>query len=180
MAVTIKQTESAPSSYPVIDGLSEAAAPFADVAWQRIESYSAFRSTVRDVVWIVEGCGEWSPRLMPATIATVEVWSRAGVWEACELPASPLGGYWLAASGPYRFTGSAGSTPSPDVIPAAIKEAVRRLCEYMAARAGKQGATRESVTAGSVNVSTSRSASWMAEALQNSGAADLLRPYRRA
>lgn len=180
MAVIIKQTEGTPGSYPSIDGLSEAAAPFLNVAWARIEAYTAFRAALRDVQFVVEGCGEFSPPLMPVTITGVEVWSRAGEWEACELPASPLGGYWLAASGPYRISGTAGSAPSPDLVPAAVKEAVRRLAEYMAAKPGKQGAYREAVTAGSVSVQTSRSASWMAEALQNSGAADLLRPYRRA
>jgi hypothetical protein len=179
MAVTIKQTESPPAGYPAIDGLSAAAAPFEDVAWQRIEAYCAYRSTIRDVVWIVDGCGEWCPPLMPATIATVEVWSSAGEWESCEVPASPLGGFYLASSGPHRFTGTAGSTPSPDVVPAAVKEAVRRLAEYMAAKPGKPGATAERVTAGSVSVSTTRSATWLANALAASGAADLLRVYRR-
>ena len=39
---------------------------------------------------------------------TVEVWSRAGEYEAVELIPSPLGGYLLPCTGPYRFTGTVG------------------------------------------------------------------------
>jgi len=180
MSTTIKQTEAAPASYPAIPSspaILSAAAAALDPAmiWQRIESYVAHRWTEREVTWIVEGPGEWNPPLTPATITTIEIWSRAGEWEAVEVPAAPLG-YWLPGSGPYRFTADVGGGD----LPANVLEAFRRLAEYMAARAGKQGAYRESVQAGSVSVQTSRSASWMAEALQNSGAADLLRQYRRA
>jgi hypothetical protein len=57
MAVTIKQTEAIPASYPG-DG---------DPAiWQRLESYIAHRFTSRAVVWIVEGCGEWTAAGGPA------------------------------------------------------------------------------------------------------------------
>lgn len=181
MTTTIKQTEAAPESYPTIPTspaiLSDAAAALDPVfIWQRIESYVAHRWTERDVTWIVEGPGEWSPPLSPATISTVEIWAGDD-WESVTPDAAPLG-YWLPGAGPYRFTGTVGDDDAD--LPANVLEAFRRLAEYMAARAGKQGATREAVQAGSVSVTTSRSASWLAEALANSGAADLLRPYRRA
>jgi hypothetical protein len=125
----------------------------------------------------VEGCGEWSPPLSPTTISTVEVWSSANEWESVEIPASPSGGFYLPSSGPYRFTGTAGDDAD---VPAVVSEAFRRLAEYLAARPGKAGATSESISAGSITLAHRRSASWQASAVQNSGAGDLLRPYRRA
>jgi hypothetical protein len=177
MTVTIKQTESEPEEYPdAPDGLSTAAAALnAAVVWERIESHVAHRWAERDVEWIVEGPGEWHPPLTPATISTVEVWSSADEWESVTLNPSPLGGYWLPASGPYRFTATVGAAE----VPAVANEAFRRLAEYMAAKPGKPGATSESITAGSISISHRRSESWLANALQNSGAADLLRGYRR-
>jgi hypothetical protein len=171
MAVTIKQTEGAPSSYPVLSPPIE----LNDIAWQRVEEWIAHRFTARGVTWIVEGPGEWTPPLTPATITTIEIWT-GGAWEVITPDASPLGGYWLPGCGPYRFTGTVGG----GLIPANVWEAVKRLAAYLNAQPGKPGARSESVTAGSVSVSSSRSASWMAQAMQNSGAADLLRSYRRA
>jgi hypothetical protein len=177
MAVTLKQTESVPEAYPEIDGLSEAATAILPAVWRRIEAYAAFRTTERDVSWIVEGCGEWMPPLTPAMIATVEIW-QADAWTAVTLPPSPLGGYVLPGVGPYRFTGTAGDDDAD--VPPLLLEAVRRTVEYLAAKPGKPGVRSESVTAGTVSLSTTRSPTAMAEALQNSGAADLLRTYRRA
>jgi hypothetical protein len=177
MATTIQQTEAIPDAYPdAPDGLSTAAAALAPaLIWQRIESYIAFRWSARDVVWIAEGTGMWRPPLAPATIATCEIWNGTA-WETVTLDPSPLGGFWLPGSGPYRFTGSVGSGD----VPAAVSEAWRRLAEYMAAKAGTPGATTDRIRAGTVEVERTRSESWMAAALQNSGAADLLRNYRRA
>jgi hypothetical protein len=179
MATTIKQHESTPAEYPDPPANLSAAAAALDpaIVWQRIESYTAHRFAARDVSWVVEGPGEWNPPLTPATIATIEIWSGADNWEDVTANAAPLGGYWLPASGPYRFTGTVGDGSEP---PAVVLEAFRRLAEYMAAKPGKPGATSERIGAGSINLSHSRSASWMAAAMQNSGAGDLLRPYRRA
>lgn len=177
-AITISQTEAAPAAYPATpSGLSTAAAALdADMIWQRIETYIAHRWTSRAVTWIVEGCGEWKPPLTPATIATVEVW-ESDAWATEALDPSPLGGYVLAGDGPYRFAGTVGA----GTVPAAVDEAFRRLAEYMAAaNRGAPGTTRERITAGSITVDKTRSASWAGEAMNNSGAADLLRPYRRA
>lgn len=177
MVETIRQTESVPATYPDTSGLTlstAAAALDLDLIWQRLESYIAQRWTSRNIEWIAEGCGDWHPPLSPATIATVEEW-RDDAWETVTLSPSPLGGYVLEG-GTYRFSGTVGSGDAPS----AVLEAFRRLAEYSAGKAGKQGATSESVTAGSVSISTRRSASWIAEAIANSGAGDLLRPYRRA
>ncbi|RWC90047.1 MAG: hypothetical protein EOS32_28780 [Mesorhizobium sp.] len=180
---TIKQTEGTPASYPVPPaGLTSAAAALdASMLWQRIEAYIAHRFTERSVIWIVEGCGEWHAPLTPATITTVERWDRFDMnYVSVDLNASPLGGYCLPG-GTYRFSGSVGSTDSPATAPEIVEEAFRRLAEYMAATLkGTPGLTAERVTAGSVTVEKSRSATWAGEAMSNSGAGDLLRSYRRA
>jgi len=177
MADTIRQDEDMPAEYPEVpDNLSTAAQALdLDLIWQRIEAYVAHRWTARNVTWIVEGRGEWCPPLTPATIATVEIW-QADTWQAATVPPSPLGGYVLPGHGPYRLKGTAGSGD----VPAVVMEAFRRLAEYMAAKPGKPGARSESIGAGSISLSHTRSPAWMAEAIKNSGAGDLLRPYRRA
>jgi hypothetical protein len=177
MATTIKQTEGIPAAYPATPtGLSTAAAALdPDMLWQRIEAYTAWRYTSRAIEWIVEGCGEWHPPLSPATITTVEVW-RNDEWAVATVSPSPLGGYCLPGDGPFRFIGTVGAGTVPEII----NEAFRRLAEYMAAsKRGSPGTTRERVTAGSVTVDKSRSASWAAASMANSGAGDLLRNYRR-
>lgn len=180
MAITLKQTESAPESYPVIPSspaiLSVAAAALDPaLVWQRIESYVAKRWTKRQVEWLVEGPGEFCPPLSPAEVTTIHIWSRAGEWEQCDLVAAPLG-YWLPATGPYKFTATVGGGD----LPANALEAFRRLAEYFASKPGAAGVSHEQITAGTVSRSVTRSSTATAEALQNSGAADLLRSYRRA
>jgi len=178
MATTIKQTEAAPAAYPLAPlGLSTAAAALARaVVWERIESYVAHRWAERDVEWVVEGPGEWHPRLAPATISTVEVWSAADAWETATLAASPLGGYCLPCTGPYRFTATVGG----DDVPATVNEAYKRLAEYLAPKRGAAGATSERISVEGISSrQVDRSAAWMANAMANSGAGDLLRPYRK-
>ena len=178
MAVTLKQTESAPESYPSTVEGEESEPANAEVAWQRIESYIAWRWTEREVVWIVEGPGEWVPPLTPTTIETVEFWSSADEWETANLTPSPLGGYYLPATGPYRFSGTVGVDDSD--VPAAALEAFRRLSAYLIATNGSKGTTSRSVTTGSVSIRTTTDEAVAARGLINSGAGDLLRSYRRA
>lgn len=177
MTTLLSQIEAAPSAYP---SLGSPAPTFATVAWQRIESYIAHRYTSRGVTWVVEGPGEWHAPLSPAVVSTVEVWSRgADVFETATLDASPLGGYWLPCTGPYRFTGTVGGGSPAPTVPEAVTEAVKRLAAYLASKPGTPGATQELLRAGSIETRVFRSASWMASALQNSGAADLLRQFRK-
>lgn len=178
MAATIHIAEAVPAEYPdPPDGLSTAATALDPaMVWQRLEAYTAWRFSPRGVEWIAEGCGEWRPTLKPATIATVEVW-RGEAWEATTLGTSPLGGYLLPGVGPYRFTGTAGEDDAD--VPAAVMEAFGRLAEYLAVKPGKPGVRSESVQAGTVSLSTTRSPTATAEAMQNSGAADMLRGFRR-
>lgn len=177
MAETIRQDEGVPAEYPDAPTNLSAAAAALDPAmiWQRIEAYIAHRWTPRDVSWVVEGCGEWHPPLTPVTVATLDIW-RSEAWETVTLSPSPLGGYCLPGGGPYRISGTVGDGE----VPAAVLEAFRRLAEYMAAKPGKAGASSESISSGSISLSTRRSPDWMAQAMSNSGAGDLLRPYRRA
>lgn len=177
MAVTIRQTESAPDDYPEApEGLSTEATAILDAVWRRIEAYVAFRTTERDVSWIVEGCGEWVPPLKPATIATVDVW-EGDVWTAITLPPSPLGGYVLPGDGPYRFSGTAGDDDAD--VPADLAEAVRRLAEFMSAASESSHPGLRSETVPDIWTGEFDNRA-MARALQDSGAADLLRNYRRA
>lgn len=177
MATIIKQVEAIPASYPAAPaGLSDdAAALDASMIWQRIESYISQRWTARTAQWFVEGPGEWNPPLSPATINTIELWENAS-WTTVTPDASPLGGYCLDGCGPYRVTASVGSGD----VPASVNEAFRRLAEYMAESTDRHGASHFEIDIDGFKTAYDRSPAWLARALQNSGAADLLRPYRRA
>ncbi len=177
MATTIQQVEAGPETYPPLpEGLSVAAAALSSAAiWQRIESYVGFRWTERNVVWVVEGPGDWAPPLMPANVLHVDIWDDLQ-WDTAELDPTPLGGYRLPKEGPYRFEATVGGGD----VPAAITEAFRRLAEYLAAEGEMPGgATKIANGLGELRFETERSINWIARALINSGAADLLRPFRR-
>ena len=177
MAATLKEVEAIPASYPDAPaGLSTAAAALdADALWQRIEAYCRARWTDREVVWTVEGSGAWEAPLTPATLNTVEVW-ESGAWVECTPAASPWGGYDLPGDGPYRITADVGSGD----VPAAVNEAFRRLAEYLADEPDRAGVSSYSVNmGGAIEESYQRSPAWSARAMDLSGAADLLRPYKR-
>jgi hypothetical protein len=180
MAVTLQEIEGAPATWPAVPaGLSVAAAALAPaMIWGRIEAYTSTRYTSRSVVWVVEGPGDWAPRLEPVTIATVEGWTGT-TWTAVTVNPSPFGGYCFPGEGPYRISGTVGG----GTVPALVSEAYRRLAEYLAAADDAPvGATdySTSIGSGAISESFSRAATWVARAMINSGAADLLRPYRRA
>jgi hypothetical protein len=172
---TLSQREEAPESYPT----TSPAITGNDVAWQRIESYIAYRFTPRTVVWVVEGPDEWSPPLAPAAITKIEIWADGGWTDitANAPDASPLG--YCLDGWRYRFTAVVGGGSPAPTVPAIVWEAVKRLAAYLSAKAGTPGARSESISAGSIDISRTRSESWMARAMANSGAADLLRNYRR-
>ena len=175
MAGTLKQDEAVPTYPSTPTGLSTAAAAInAAVIWARIEAYVSARWTTRAVVWTVEGPGDWVPLLTPATITTVEKWSGTA-WVTATPDASPLGGYQLDDL-TYRFSCTVGG----GTVPEAVKEAFRRLAEYLAEDPKTRGANRESYSVGPINTDMRRDPAWLGAAMINSGAADLLRPYRRA
>jgi len=174
----LKRQEAIPASYPGTPaGLSDAALEInPHMIWQRIESYIAHRWTEREVIWTVQGPGEFVPDLTPATITAQEVWDGVS-WIPASLDASFMGGVVLAGQGAYRITATVGGGD----VPAAVNEAVRRLAGYMADASDRAGVSSYSVgMGGAVEESYQRNPAWMARAMQNSGAGDLLRSYRRA
>jgi hypothetical protein len=182
MAVTLKQTENPPASWPFVSRLSEAALAVPQFAlWSRIEAWCSHRWGARPVVWVVEGPGAWEPPLTPAAVSATEKWDGAA-WVADSPPDSPYGGYDLPSEGPWRVTAIVGDT----VVPEAVAEAFRRLAEYVSdgmtlgLRDGHSGARSVSYSVGELTESFTRDPNWMARAMINSGAGDLLRPYRRA
>lgn len=177
MATTIKETEALPSAYPTPpSGLStEAAALNSDAIWQRIEAYCRVRWTERSVVWVIEGPGDWEAPLSPINASSEDVWSD-GAWSDVTLPETPLGGSEMAEAGPYRVTASVGGGTPPE----AVLEAYRRLAEYLAEVPDRQGVSSFSFKLGdAIEESYQRNAAWIARAMDLSGAADLLRPYKR-
>ena len=168
--MTAHQQEMLPDSYAAIDvlGSDELA-----IAWQRIERYIAFRYSPREVVWRVlsDGC-DWHPPLAPVVSLTV---STGG-----ETPYEPafgsMGGYVLP-SGIVTVTAIVGAGP----VPAAVAEAIKRLAEYYASeKPMPTGARSYSASVGQLSESMIADPAHLGRAIQNSGAADLLRAYRKA
>lgn len=142
------------------------------MTWQRIEAWIAHRWGARSVVYIVEGPGVWEPRLAPFSLTGFDRWDGAA-WAADTASPAPLG-YWLDA-GTFRATGTAGDASTP---PAAVLEAWRRLHEFAFGIAQNYGAEAAVYQDDAAHGGTSP-ASWAAKAIHLSGAADLLRPWRR-
>jgi hypothetical protein len=174
----LKQYEATPAEYPAAPtGLSVAAAALDPaMIWARIEGYTAHRFTPRAVVWTLLGDGgdEWHPRLVPVVSSEAHLWTGTA-WEDVTLPEGPLG-VCLPASGTYRITAQVGA----GFVPVPVSEAFRRLAEYLAADPGTAGASSTSVSIGPIEETLDRAPTWIARAMQHSGAADLLRNYRRA
>ena len=148
-------------------------------AWQRIESWIAWRWGERPCSFIVEGgCGSWRAPLVPFVVDTVEAWSGEA-WAPVTLAPAALGGFELGSAPFYRFAGTLGSSEDP---PAAVREAVERLMRYFASIHAPQaiGASHVEERNGEESYTLDRSPTWAARAIINSGAGDLLRPWRRA
>ncbi|MGJ8586980.1 MAG: hypothetical protein ACSHXW_02405 [Yoonia sp.] len=182
MAETVKQAENvhAGNGYPQApSGLSEKAQTLdKDVLWARIEAYISHRFTVRPVVWLVEASAgdQWTPPLGPVVSWTAERWWDE--WTEVDLMQGPLGLH-LPSNGTFRITAQVGI----DDIPAPVAEAFRRLAEYLAggrSTVDEPGASDFSFKMDQLEWSVQRNPAHIARAMQNSGAADLLRPYRRA
>lgn len=175
MITLLKQTETPPAAYKEVSGLSDKAqAVSVGAVWQRIENWIAYRWPVRAVTWEVEGSGLFVPPLADWSVTTIEVAGQT--WEEAELGYN-VRGIWLEGA-TYRVRAQVGSD---DDLPAAVAEAYRRLAEYMAEIEGmKAGVTRHTVAVDSISRTITRNATAKAQALQLSGAADLLRPWRTA
>ena len=178
MSQIIRTTEGNPSDYPAITGLSDLADGLNKaMLWRRIEHHVAYRWGVRNMLWTVEGAGEWLAPLGPAVINSIFIWQGNG-WIAATPDATPLG--YELDYGTYLFDATVG-TDYTDGAPDDVEEAFRRLAEYAAAEDGlPPGVSEYSVNFdGSITERTLRSPNHLAKALVNSGAADLLRSYRR-
>lgn len=174
----LKQFEAVPASYPDKPlGLSAAASSLdADMIWARVEAYTAHRWTVREVVWTVLGDSgdQFHPPLTPVVSHVAHRWDGAA-WASLTLLDGPLG-IILPHDGTFKITAQVGGGDEP----ASVLEAYRRLAEYSADIEERAGATDYSADlGGAIKESYSRYPSWLARAMQYSGAADLLRPYRR-
>lgn len=192
MPSTLSIEEGVPEDgYPVIAvGNGPQTAKIVETAWQRVESWIAHRWGERPVTFIVEGPGEWVPPLRPFTPDTIEAWID-NAWVSAVVAPSPLGGFCLDRVGPFRFIGDLGSIDEP---PRAVKEAVFRLAEYYNAIDGVPASERplskikateaysddDGVTTVLRDVEREQAnPNWIARAMQMSGAADLLRPWRK-
>lgn len=154
-----------------------------EAAWRRIESHIAYRWGERTVVFTVEGPGDWTPPLAPTTVTEVRAW-RDDAWAVVTLPPTALGGLSCGAE-TYQITATVGSTEDP---PMDVQQAVTRLARYAAeyrwalptaAEAGLKDGHLSNNVAVALERPYTETLNGMARALQYSGAADLLRPYRR-
>lgn len=173
-AITLEIEESAPAEYPEITGLASGIEPA--VVWARIESWIGWRWGDRDVVFIVEGPGSWNPPLKPFTLTSAECW-RGEAWVEIESTPAALG-FTLVSEGPFRLTGTCGSDETP---PEVVLEAARRLGQFLVTAAARKfdNAFLTAQASEEVDRFEYGSPTAAARALQYSGAADLLRPYRR-
>ena len=175
MVALLSETEGDPAAWPAVVGhypdRDTGDDPTVDpaVTWKRVESWIGWRWPARSVVWIVDGPGEFTPRLQPFTLSTVEQWDGEA-WVSASATPGPLG--YVLADGVWRLTGTAGDDSD---TPEAVLEAFRRLHEFshgVARSWWHETATYRSDDHQAV-------AAWAAKAIHLSGAADLLRPYRR-
>lgn len=162
MTETLRQQETAPASYP--DEPVTADGDLQVVAWQRIEHYIAWRFSPRAVVWFVQSDGEeWHPPLVPV----VTIAAQFGDGEPTEPPAGPTGGY-LLPDGTVKVTATVGAGP----VPEAVGEAVARFIKFLAETKLHPSRTK-SLSVGSLSMGFGN-----APGIIDSGAGDLLRPWR--
>lgn len=166
MIRAIRQIEALPETYAAVTGIDEADLP---IIWQRLEHHIAYRYSPREVIWHIEADeGEWLPPLAPVVSITAA--------QGDATPAEPeLGafGYRLSC-GETTITATVGAGP----VPEAVSEAVRRLSRYLKAESElAPGVSR--MSSGALAISISRREISPAMALMTSGAADLLRAYRK-
>lgn len=169
----IHQAEGEPGTWPAVTGVT---GDLLAVTWQRIEHYISRRFAARPCVWtLTTSGGDWQPPLGPVSAMSASWFIWRGGWDPITITRGPFG--FALPCGTLMLECSVGVAP----VPAAVSEAVRRLAAYLQAEGeGPAGARSYSANVGQLSESVSRDPAHMARALQNSGAADLLRPHRRA
>lgn len=150
-------------------GLSDDAAAIDEaVIWDRLEAFTNFRWSETVVEFVVNPDHEiqWKPPYVPFVVDLVD-------GEA----ATPdqFGAVTIRNRSKVRCTiGGADVSET-------VKTAYRRLAEYFAVRDDMPaGAQRYAVSIGDISETISKRSDHLARAMQNSGAADLLRKYRKA
>jgi len=182
MIDVIEQIETDPASWPAKPaGLSTGADALAPAfVWSKLETRMAWRWGVRTVEWIIEGGpGPFDLPLRPAEVTLTEAWSGEA-WETVTLAPTARGGVHLSSRAPYRITATVGDAEAP---PALVLEAYRRYAEYIVELEGApvpSGVLSHSIDLGGVKESMRFDPWRRAQALDQSGAGDLLRIYRRA
>lgn len=169
MNLNLHQNESEPETYPAVEGVTGDALA---VAWQRIEAYIKKRYAPRQVEWLVQGetGGVWYPPLGPVVSIQGEI-----VDGAVPFTPMPWGPGFRLPQGVVKLTATVGAGP----VPTAVSNALRRLANYYAAVLDvPEGVRSYSLNVGDMSESISVQSGRMARAMQESGAADLLRPYR--
>lgn len=184
MIEMLDEIEAAPSSYPSApSGLGDVpeittgtAMPLEPaMIWARIEAWVRYRWTARSVTWIVTGPGDFNPPLTPVTATTSsERWDGAA-WQTEALDASFMGGWILPGDGPYRIVADVGGGTVPEIV----LQAYRRYHDYVADTPGRRLHTSKSVAAGSATYNWDKPELRLERAMVKSGAADLLRAFRR-
>lgn len=169
MNLILQQTESLPAAYPAVEGFTGDALA---VAWMRVEQYTKVRFTEREVTWIVQGDTDsvWYPPIGPVVSITGVIMDSGLAFTLT--PCGP--GYYLP-NGVVKLTATVGAGPVPPIV----TMAVRRLASYYAAEvSAPAGVKSYSLSVGDMSESMSTTPDRLARALQDSGAADLLRGYR--
>ena len=175
MIETLTQFESQPQGHdpwPAIEGLFQHES---EAVWQRVEHYTAWRFAPRTVSWLLDSQGgDWHPPLRPCRDLTARRWTGDG-YQAVTLARAPGG--WRIPAGRYEISAIVGDGP----VPAIVYRAAQRLAEYLR-DAGQHpaGVRSYSTNAGQLSESVTLHPHAEARAMQASGAADLLRGYRRA
>ena len=172
MIEVLSRDEAIPASWPSVEGVE---AEDLKWAWPRIEAWIAWRFSPRDVTWRIDGSGEWRPDLRPLSDVTARQWTGSA-WDTVTLAPAP-DGYDLPR-GRYEITAAAGEGVT---VPDDVAEALRRLVAYQAGlQAIPAGARGYSASIDIQSESFRFDDRAAARSIHHSGAADLLRPYRRA
>ena len=134
-----------------------------EVIWSKLENYCACRWSTAEIEFVVcpHGVLAWRPPYYPYTIDTVNG-DPAEVNEFGEVTLSERSIVVCTIGG--------------QAVTAGVEEAYKRFADYYAAEP-MNGVSRYSIDVGDISESWSRRRDW--GALGNSGAAELLRKYRK-
>lgn len=163
------ETELSVTYPPAPDGLSDDAAAIEPaVIWDRLETWCNFRWSEAETEFTVNPphAVQWVPPFGPFVVDLVN--GEAATTDQ-------FGAVTIRDRSKLRCT-IGGATPSETVL-----AAYRRLAEYFAATdTAPAGVQRYAVNIGDISETYSRRSDHLARAMQNSGAADLLRKFRKA